>query len=54
MIRFLAPNPSISLYFQTDKLIFGCVYAKFGPPVTSTYNSSPLYWQKGQGQIDTD
>ena len=31
LILFLVPNPSISLYFQTDKLIFGCVDVNFGP-----------------------
>ena len=30
LILFLTPNPSLSLYFETDKMIFGCVDANFG------------------------
>ena len=37
LILFLTPNPSLSLYFQTKKLIFGCVDANFARAVTSTY-----------------
>ena len=30
LILFLIPKVSLSLYFQTDKLVFGCVDANFG------------------------
>ena len=33
MILFLTPNPSLSLYFQTDKLIFGRVDVDWCPRV---------------------
>ena len=36
LVLFLIPNPSLSLYFQTDKSIFGYTYANFVPPLIST------------------
>ena len=36
------PHPFLFLHFQTDKLIFGCVDANFGPPMTSTYQWSTV------------
>ena len=35
LILSQTPNPSLSLYFQRDKLIFGCVDANLSPPVIS-------------------